>query len=225
MKLPKINIKPKAKCNGLFITLVCIGLLLLITVVSQFYWQEARFALMFLILASLSGLTLGILKLLEPDISFVLSPKRIAFNHRKGQWQLKWKNILRIKPITNTFGMTQEKTRYIGLTLSSLDQLKHSISLRLANHLIHEQMPLLNYCVSRELIPAEKAVINFEVYTCDDGTEVKGPLAGFFHQSQTLKQALGAHIFINDSYIDRDLEEFSVLLKECKQASTNYLDE
>lgn len=222
MKQPEIRIKPKTKCHGLFITLAMLASLLILALMSNYFWQQAKFILVFLMTLSIAGLFLGLLKLLEPKFSFYLSPKKLKFQHRKGQWQVKWQNIKRIFPVINTSGIEQQELNYIGLTLSSLDILKDRISLRLANHLIHEQQPLITYCVANELIKPEQGVMNFEAYQCDDGEEIKGPLAGFFHQCDILKQALGAHIYITGGNIDRSLDEFAVLLSQCKTASDQY---
>ncbi|WP_206486038.1 DUF2982 domain-containing protein [Thalassotalea sp. G2M2-11] len=222
MPAPVIYIKPKAKHNALFIILVSVCALGVILLLGQHYWQQAKFSLLLLLLLALSTLFLGVMKLLEPNTSFTLSPQHIRFTHRKGSWQLSWDDIRAIHPISNTYGITQEQLSYIGLTLHSLEGLKDQISLRLANHLIHEQKPLMVYCVSRDLMPAEQAVLNFEPYTCQDGSQIKGPLAGFFHQCTALYQAIGAHLFINDSAIDRDVQDFARLLTQCKQASPNY---
>ncbi|GLX78434.1 hypothetical protein tinsulaeT_17740 [Thalassotalea insulae] len=222
MQQPEIRIAAKAKRNAWFITLCSVLALLVVLLVSQFYWQQAKFSLMLLLLLSLSFIFLGILKLLEPKNSFILSPEHITFYHRKGRWQIPWDNIRTIHPITNTYGITQEQLCYIGLTLHSFEQLKDHISPRLANHLIHEQKPLVTYCVARELMPIESAIISFDGYKCQNGDEIKGPLAGFFHQCRALHQALGADIFINDSYIDRDVDAFAQLLKQCKSAAKNY---
>ncbi len=222
MKQPKIYISPKAKRNALFTTLSSVLVLLLVLLISQFYWQQAKFSLMLLLLLSLSLVFVGILKLLEPATSFIITPKDIRFNHRKGHWQIHWDNIRNIFAITNTYGITREQLCYIGIRLNSLEQLKDNISLRLANHLIHEQKPLLAYCVSRDLIPVKDAVISFEPYLCQNGDKISGPLAGFFHQARALNQALGADIFINDSAIDRDVEAFAELLKQCQSSAKNY---
>ncbi|WP_286234116.1 DUF2982 domain-containing protein [Thalassotalea sediminis] len=222
MTQPIILIKPKIKCHGLFITLISLLALLIITLFSQFYWQDAKFVLMFLILASIAGVTLGVVKLLEPKVSFYITPKYLKFKHRKGQWQLSWQHIMSIRPLTNAKGIVLDELNYIGLTLDNIESIKDKISVRLANHLIHEQQPLVTYCVANKLIKPEQAVINFEPYRCENGDKIKGPIAGFLHQCQTLKAALGSHLFITDGNVDRSLTEFSALLRHCKTASIHY---
>lgn len=223
MALPEIRIKPKVKSHGLFITVFALVSLMILGVVGYLFWWQAKLVLMFLFTIAMAGLTLGLTKLMEPNFSFSLSPKQLKFNHRKGHWQINWRNISRIFPITNTVGIDRQELNYIGLSLLSLDDLKSNISIRLANHLIHEQQPLLTYCVANELIKPEQGVINFESYHCDNGEELKGPIAGFFHQCKMLKQALGAHIYIAEGNVDRPLEDFAVLLRQCQTASVNYL--
>lgn len=217
----EITIKPRARHNGLSIVLASFIALCLVTPFASAYWQDAKFALMFLILFILCGMLLGLLKYFEPQKSVVITPEHLTFIHRKGRWQLPWQRIRNINSVNNTYGVEKDELAYIGLVLESLEDLVDVISLRLANNLIHEQQPLVRYCLSRQLITMEQAVMNFEPFVCPSGKVVKGPLAGFLHQAEVLKSALGSHLFIGENSLDRSTEEFIVLLKECKQASIN----
>jgi len=215
-----IKIKPYAKHHGLFIVLSSVMSLAIIIVVSLFVWQQAKFSLMFLIALSLAMLLLGFSKLLEPNFSIKITPKQLTYLHRKGQWQLDWQAIKSINLISNTHGLTLETLDYLGVSLTSTDEIIGHISPRLANQLIHEQKPLLAYSLRSGLITSEQAIVNFDSYTNQQGEEIFGPIAGFLHQCDVLNLALGSHLFIAQINVDRPLNEFVTLLKHCQRTST-----
>lgn len=164
----------------------------------------------------------GIVKLLEPRVSFYLTPQLLTYQHRYGRWQIGWQSIVALAPIRHTLGLQIDDLPYLGIRLKSLEQLIDNISPRLANRLIHEQRPLLVYCIRSQLMSMEQGVINFEPFLLSDGSQIKGPLAGFLHQCAALHKALGYHLFIPASAIDRDLVEFASLLRNCKRAAADY---
>jgi hypothetical protein len=214
-----IKIKPIIKHHGLFICLVSIFCLIVLVIISQFIWLQAKLPLMFLISFSAVMLFLGICKLLEPKYSLLLTPDLCRYQHKKGHWQLPWHEIKAINTVTNTRGINLEQLAYVGVTLHNIDTLIASITPRLANQLIHEQKPLLAYCLSAGLITQQQATLNFEWYTSSKGEKLFGPTAGFLHQCHVLHDALGAHLFIAQINIDRSIEECVELLKRCKASS------
>ncbi|MGB1262323.1 MAG: DUF2982 domain-containing protein [Cognaticolwellia sp.] len=206
-----IKIKAIARHHGLFITLIGLIALFIVAVLCGYYWQHARFPLMFMLLACLVTIFVGLLKLAEPKHSLVLSPTTLSFYHRHGGWQLRWRQIHNIHSVTNTTGITREELNYVGIKLTSIDAIATGISLRLANRLIHEQKPLIHYCVKRQLISLEQGILNFEPFVLSDSTVIKGPLAAFLHHSQVLHQALGAHLFIAANNLNSPIEGFVLL--------------
>ena len=61
-----IKIKAIARHHGLFITLTGVITLLLVAWLCSYYWQLARFPLLFMMLACLVTIFIGLLKLTEP---------------------------------------------------------------------------------------------------------------------------------------------------------------
>jgi hypothetical protein len=217
-----IAIKPDANRHALFLTTTGTLLLLFVILLSQFYWDQVRLLLVFGTLVSLVITFIGINKLLEPRVSFYLTPQFLRYQHRYGHWQICWDDIQIIAQIKQSIDIDTDDLPYLGISLRSLASITDNISPRLANRLMHEQRPLLVYCVLHQLMSYEQASINFEPYRLTNGTEVKGPLAGFMHQCSALKIALGYHLFIPATAIDRDTSSFATLLRQCKNASLSY---
>ncbi|AZQ86051.1 DUF2982 domain-containing protein [Colwellia sp. Arc7-635] len=206
-----IRIKAIARHHGLFITLTGLCALILVAWCCSYYWQQARFPLLFMVLACLVTIFIGLLKLAEPIHSLILSPKTLIFNHRHGSWQFSWHQIRNIHSVTNTVGITREELNYVGIKLNSIEDLANNISLRLANRMIHEQKPLIQYCIKHQLLTFEQGILNFEPYVLTSGEIVKGPLAAFLHHSEVLHQALGAHLFIAASNLNSSINDFVYL--------------
>lgn len=206
-----IKIKAIARHHALFISLTGFIFLLLVAWLCSYYWQQARFPLIFMILVCLVTIFIGLLKLAEPAHSLILTPESLIFHHRHGHWQFNWQQIRNIHSVTNTVGITREELNYVGITLTSIEVIANNISLRLANRMIHEQKPLIHYCIKRQLITFEQGILNFEPYVLTHGEVIKGPLAAFLHHSEVLHQALGAHIFIAASNLNSSINDFVCL--------------
>ncbi|WP_085300143.1 DUF2982 domain-containing protein [Cognaticolwellia mytili] len=206
-----IKIKAIARHHGLFITLMGFIALLVVATLCSYFWLQARLPLMFMLLACLVAIFIGLLKLVEPKHSLVLAPKILTFNHRHGRWQFNWQQISNIHCVTNTIGIAKEELNYVGVKLAAIDSIAENISLRLANRMIHEQKPLLQYCIKQQLISFEQGILNFEPYVLRNGVVLKGPLAAFMHHSEVLHQALGAHLFISASNLNGSINDFVVL--------------
>lgn len=206
-----IKIKAIARHHGLFITLSGFIALLLVAILCDYFWQQARLPLMFMLLACFVTIFIGFLKLAEPKYSLIITPEKLTFYHRHGFWKCSWQQIRNIHSVTNTVGITRDELNYVGIKLHSIETIAENISLRLANRMIHEQKPLLQYCIKNQLIPFEQGIINFEPYKLSNGRTIKGPLAAFLHHSQVLHQALGAHLFISASSLNSPMSHFVVL--------------
>ena len=203
-----IKIKAIARHHGLFITLTGVIALLLVAWLCSYYWQQARFPLLFLVLVCIVTIFIGSLKLAEPRFSLILTFDTLTFHHRYGRWQFNWRQIRNIHSVTNTVGITREELNYVGIKLNSIEVIAKSVSLRLANRMIHEQKPLIQYCVKQNLITFAQGILNFEPYKLSDGAIIKGPMAAFLHHSEVLHQALGAHIFISANNLNSSIEDF-----------------
>lgn len=217
-----IIIKPIAKRNGISFCIAGVLLLLTTLLFGQFYWQMHKFVLIFMILVSIVTLLIGVVKFFEPAVSLYLTPNKIIFNHRYGNWQLTWSEIQNINLVSEVVGLEREELPFIGIRLVHIDIIAENISVRLANRLIHQQNGLIVYGVLHQLMTSEQAQINFNPYTLSNGEMVNGPIAAFLHQSEQLSRAFGYHLFIPADSLDRGINEFVHFLKQCKTASSTY---
>lgn len=223
--LPTITIKAQANHHALFLILVgCIALILTL-LVSQYYWQSFKLVLIFLVLVSLVIIFTGLTKVIQPKFSYYITPKRLEYWHIYGKWQLTWQQIQQIRPIREVSGLTTITLPYIGIRLVNLDMLANQISPRLANRLIHEQQPLLRFAFIQQLLSFEQIQLNFTPFTLQSGMQISGPISVFLHQCQNLQLALGYHLYLPETTMDRALDDFQLLLIQCQQASKHYDDD
>ena len=220
--LPVIKIKAQSNHHALFLMLVALIITLATLVFSQGYWRQFHLVIIFIYLSALVIFITGLAKYLEPKYSLCLNPTGIKYQHRYGHWIIDWQQIQRISLINETSGLTRIQLPYIGIRLINLSTLANQISPRLANRLIHEQKPLVAFAVSQNLLPLEQALLSFDPFILTSGEILTGPLAAFLHHSTALHQALGYHLFIPETAIDRDLNEFCTLLTQCMRSSTEY---
>jgi hypothetical protein len=215
-----ITIKPKAKHNGLFITLlgfvfICISMLL-----NMWYWNDFKLQLMLLFFASFIVLLTGILKYSEPDISYKLTRQYILFFHRSGNWTIKWNSIIRLGIPTSSTGFNVTHLPYIGIKLKNITLIADNISPRLANKLIHEQRDLLILAAKNNEITLNEGLISFDAYTLNNKV-YKGPIAAWLFRTEQLHSIYGYHLYLPDTGFDRNIADFLQLLKQCKDHASN----
>jgi len=222
--LPIIKIKALGNHHAIFLLLVGVILFLLTLLVSQYYWQTLRLVLMFIFLVALVVTITGLTKYLQPQFSYHITPKNLEYQHIYGNWKLAWQQIQAINPIREVSGLTTIYLPYIGIRLVNLDVLAQQISPRLANRLIHEQQPLLKFAFVQQSLSLEQIQINFTPYTLQSGLVVLGPIAAFLHHCQSLQSALGYHLYLPETSMDRELNDFHQLLRQCQHAASQFYD-
>ncbi|PHR83918.1 MAG: hypothetical protein COA59_09760 [Colwellia sp.] len=220
--LPIINIKAQANHHAIFLLLVGWILLLLTLLVSQYYWQAFKLVLIFIFLVAIVIMITGLTKYLQPQFSYHITPEKLKYLHIYGNWQIAWQQIQAIKPIREVYGITSIDLPYIGIRLINLETLAQQISPRLANRLIHEQQPLLKFAFVQQLLSFEQIQLNFTPFTLQSGLEISGPIAAFLHHCKSLQSALGYHLYLPETSMDRALNDFHQLLKQCQNASRHY---
>lgn len=221
MQQPIIEIKAQAKHNAYTLILIgSISLFILLLIATQ-YWQETKLVLTLLVTVAIVLLFIGVVKKIEPKVSLTLVPEYIQYHHKYGHWQLQWQAIANISQVTETIAIERITLPYVGIRLHDINTLIDNISPRLASRLIHEQRPLVHFCISNKLATTEELIINFSPYKVD-GKKITGPKAAFLHQANILKRALGFHLYIPQSALDRSCEDFIVLLRQCQENARNY---
>ncbi|TPH13589.1 DUF2982 domain-containing protein [Litorilituus lipolyticus] len=220
--LPSLEIKAHTNKHARFLVALGLFLILINCAISMVWWNELRLVLMFVYLVALVVVITGVAKLSEPKFSLTITPQNITYHHRYGQWQLNWSQIKRLGLVKETYGVSQIELPYLGVKLNDISELVTQISPRLANRLIHEQKPLIAFAIKCQLMPFEQGVISFEPVHLGNGQLLKGPVAAFIHHCRALDRALGFHLFIPHSSMDRELTDFHQLLNKCQAYAKNY---
>ena len=91
-----IYIKAMSKRNGFTTLLIGMAGLLISVLWLTLAPPWLVLAGIFLTSASLVTLLIGWFKLRDPDHSIEISPTRILYHHRRGNWEILWDNIQRI---------------------------------------------------------------------------------------------------------------------------------
>jgi len=220
--MPEIKIKPIANFHSQFLLISGIVLMSFCLLLSTHFWVQIKLVLIFMILVAIMLILLGIVKKLEPTYSFYLSPKKLKFCHKYGEWQINWDNIQRIGEVRLHNGVEHSQLPYVGISVKSIEPVVDTLSLRLASRLPHEQRPLLLAAVTHSLLPLEQAQLNFSCYKFNNQNILNGPLALFLHHTDTLKLAYGYHLYLPVSCLDRSSKEFISLLRQCILHHTKY---
>ena len=216
-----IYIKAASKSNG--ITSLVIGAVgLLIAALWLSFMPDWLFlAGIFITSAALVCLLVGYFKLREPDYSLEIAKDYITYQHRLGSWRIHWDNLQRADCPRVRHGLEHVPLETVGFKLKSYTDFLHTISPRLATHLLMEQRPLLmqntdENCASGSCY--EQSMFDDKQYVMEDGTVINGIKAMLAHRMVELRKRLGFDIFIASSELDRDAEDFARLIASCQQA-------
>ena len=212
-----IQIRANSKRNGLTITLIGLVALLVSILIMAVIPEAYRLAGIFLLSASFVTILIGWFKMREPEHSIALSREEIVYRHRHGQWQLSWQNLQRVDTPTVDKGLEKLELQLVGFRMKDYRPLLDSISPRLASNLLIEQRPLwlqstcpTGTCYSENMFEDDR-------YRCEDGTEYSGIKAMLANRMCRLREILGYDLFINASELDRDMQSFVSLVRECQQ--------
>ncbi len=207
-----MTIRPITKRNQLFLTMFGSILLIMSLLIATFFWRDYKMQMMLIILASMVVLLSGVAKLIQPDVSFILTADRLRFFHKWGQWYTPWQNIIRIDQVQSEIHGQRAQLPYLGIKIKSLAAVAKNISPRLANKLLHEQKELLTLAVKTEQLSLEQSLLHFEPIVIE-GETFKGPVAAWVHRCQILNQGFGFHLYLPEDAFDRDLDASLTLLK------------
>ena len=182
------------------------------------YWLDGRaqLVMVFLFLAALVTALLGVLKLREPEFSFTLSADHLHFHHKVGGWSLHWRNIIRVDQPRLTRGIDLVDLPYIGLKIRDYDEFLPLMTPRLAVHLLTEQRPLLSMALRYGAISRRDLqdwLIEDNQFRSVNGQHYTGITAMLGHRMGHLRDLYGYDLLIHESSLDREADEFVVLLR------------
>lgn len=218
----QINIKALSKRNGLTVTLASMSVFALVVLVSGIDLL-GKLPTYFLVVLSLAGVFVGLMKLREPEYSIVLNEEGIKYQHARGSWQVLWQDIQRVDVPTIDHGLDKKSLPYVALRLKSQRHLLDQISPRLASYLVTEQRELAIAALQQDFedwqckdgtCPSE-ILYRFEDYKVEDKV-YRGLIAMLGHRLATLREKLGYDLYIPASAIDREPEAFVRLLRQLR---------
>ncbi|NDV92094.1 DUF2982 domain-containing protein [Alteromonas sp. 345S023] len=175
----------------------------------------------FITSASLVALLIGYFKVREPEFSLEITKQHIVYRHRLGNWQIDWDNLQRAGCPRIRQGLTHVELETVGFKLTDYSNFLHSISPRLATHLLMEQRPLLlqntdENCASGNCY--EQTMFDDNHFKLSDGTVLTGVKAMLANRMVELRRRLGFDVYIATSDIDRTPGEFAAFIAQCQQA-------
>ena len=221
-----ILIRAQAKSGGLFSMMVGGLFVILGSIVLLWLPDWLRLAGIFILSGGFVGMLIGWFKLREPEHSMELTKSSIHYNHRNGEWVLNWENIVRVDIPKIYRNMQHEPLAMIGIKIWDYDEFMDTISPRLMNNILSEQRALLIQTFKEQYKDGRASLEQYSDYLIEDtaftsesGRQYTGLQAMFTNRMKRLRDGLGYDLYINSTELDRDVESFVTLLKECQTAA------
>jgi len=217
----RITIRAASKRNGITTTLIGVGLLLLAFLVITVLPNVLFLPGVFIASAGIVGLVMGWFKIREPNYSLEITPEGIRYIHRNGEWRVDWDNVQRIDAPRVTRGIEVKDLEMVGFRLKRMEPIVDSISPRLATNILMEQRPLLlqnpdEKCVTGNCASAD--LLEDDQFKLPDGRLLRGVQAMFASRMSKLRERLGYDLFIAAAELDRPVNDFVVLLRNCQES-------
>jgi hypothetical protein len=217
----RIIIRAVSKRNGVTTTLIGSGLLALAFLVITLLPSILFLSGVFIASAGIVGLVIGWFKIREPKYSLEITPEGIRYIHRHGEWRLRWENVQRIDTPRVTRGIEVKDLEMIGFRIKMMEPIVNTISPRLATNILIEQRPLLlqnpdEKCVTGNCVSAD--LLEGDQFKLPNGRVLNGVQAMFANRMSTLRERLGYDLFIAAAELDRPVNEFVNLLRDCQQS-------
>ncbi|WP_113907158.1 DUF2982 domain-containing protein [Aliidiomarina celeris] len=214
--MPELTIRPSSKRNAL--TLIVAGVALcLLSIFGRLLFELLPLFFMAGLVVGVLLLVLGVAKNTEPEASLIITPENIRYLQRRGQWTLAWDHIQRFDIPRIERGMEYVDMPFVGIRLNQYGPLVHSLSQRLAVHLLMEQRPLLVAALRYARVEPDDYAKYFDTperFKDEFGERYQGIQASFAYRMAQYRELLGYDLFIPETALDREPQEFKAYLKE-----------
>ncbi|SFD19888.1 DUF2982 domain-containing protein [Pseudoalteromonas denitrificans] len=187
-----------------------------------FLWHQYKIHIMIFSIISVLIICISIFKYFEPKFCLGLTDEKLFYYHKQGQWSINWNNVLLIHQPKMSNNVENKNIGFIGIKLRSYDCETNNITPRLANHLLHEQKPLLILGYHSNNIEVEQTQINFSPFKTSNGQNITGPIAAWLHQMKILRKLYGFDLYIPINSFTPSSEQMIKLLKQNQQKNTSY---
>lgn len=214
--LAPIKIRPMSRRNHLVFTLFgAIAILVALGLQQHGYKLPG----LILLLIGFAVLLLGFFKWREPEYSFELNDQFFTWHLKFGSLRIPWDNVVDLRALTINKGQGKTELHYLGLKLWDLSPVIEQVPLRLAKSLYHEYRSLLHVALLEaqfrgdDLNQLQEDADHWINQTGLKVTDLKGVFAARLHQ---LKLFLGADLYIPQTSLDRNQEDFIGLFLQYK---------
>lgn len=213
----QFNVSPQAKRNAL--TFCGLAVLLFALLVFLHLVRDDIPVGITVVLGATSGifLLLGIGKVIEPPVSLVITEEGIRYLHRRGQWQIRWENIIRYDVPRVNRVLELEDAPFLGFRLYQVEEVLDDISPRLASALLFEQRQLLTMALRHQAPDREDYTPYFDIpdsYISPNGTVYKGLIGVFGKRMEQMRELLGYDLYVSANALDRDIYDFKAHLQK-----------
>jgi len=213
----QFNVSPQAKRNALTFCGLAV-LLFALLVFLHLVRDDIRVGLS-VVLGATSGifLLLGVGKVIEPPVSLVITEEGIRYLHRRGQWQIRWENIIRYDVPRVNRVLELEDAPFLGFRLYRVEEVLDDISPRLASALLFEQRQLLTMALRHQAPEREDYTPYFDIpdgYISPNGTVYKGLIGVFGKRMEQMRELLGYDLYVSANALDRDIYDFKAHLQK-----------
>ncbi|WP_432452786.1 MULTISPECIES: DUF2982 domain-containing protein [unclassified Agarivorans] len=228
--MPKsILIKSKLGHNAK--ALILLGSLLVFAAIGTLYVPAVLVSLIASMLFFLAylGIRVGLAKLFQPVYSVVLCYDHLQFHHRYGGWSLPWGKLQRIDIPRLHDGLNWQEMNYVGLRLTDPDYLLDTLSPRLAAHLLTEQRSALLASLRRSCAHCQDSqvsehLIEDDYYKSASGKIYTGLTGMFANRMKKLRELTGYDLLVDQSILDREAQDFVVLVRRYKSQALQSRD-
>lgn len=213
----QFNVSPQAKRNAL--TFCGLAVLLFALLVFLHLVRDDIPIAISVVLGATSGifLLLGIGKVIEPPVSLTITEEGIRYFHRRGQWKVRWENIIRYDVPRVNRVMELEDAPFLGFRLHHIEEVLDDISPRLASALLFEQRQLLTMALRHQAPEREDYTPYFDIpdsYISPNGTVYKGLIGVFGKRMEQMRELLGYDLYVSANALDRDIYDFKAHLQK-----------
>lgn len=213
----QFNVSPQAKRNAL--TFCGLAVLLFALLVFLHLVRDDIPVGITVVLGATSGifLLLGVGKVIEPPVSLVITEEGIRYLHRRGQWQIRWENIIRYDVPRVNRVLELEDAPFLGFRLYQVEEVLDDISPRLASALLFEQRQLLTMALRHQAPDREDYTPYFDIpdsYISPNGTVYKGLIGVFGKRMEQMRELLGYDLYVSANALDRDIYDFKAHLQK-----------
>jgi len=220
----QFNVTPHAKRNAL--TFCGLAVLIFALLVFLHLVRDDIPIGISVVLGATSGIfmLLGIGKIIEPPVSLVITKEGISYLHRRGQWHIRWENVIRYDvPRVNRL-LELEDAPYLGFRLYHVEQVLDDISPRLASALLFEQRQLLTMALRHQAPDRADYTPYFDIpdsYISPNGTVYKGLIGVFGKRMEQMRELLGYDLYVSANALDRDIYDFKAHLQKLQASRSD----